>query len=160
MLSIVVSSLISIGEANFLTVKRENIRVSKDWVENKWVDVNPKPDILSCISTIVNPTLIPCGGSTKGDASGSGSRKSVEHKVPLTSKLETIIEDDQELSGSAMTNDAENLNDAIKKQLSIDKTVNNNGGDKDAGEKAKGISKDAEMDKKSTIFKQEQPLSN
>lgn len=38
------------GESLFLNVSRKDVRVSRDWVGGKWVDVKPKPDILSVIS--------------------------------------------------------------------------------------------------------------
>lgn len=38
------------GEEGFLTLKKENIRASKDWVESRWADRKAKPNILSCIA--------------------------------------------------------------------------------------------------------------
>ncbi|XP_011095931.1 uncharacterized protein LOC105175245 [Sesamum indicum] len=43
------------GENKFLTIKRKDIRVSKDWIDNKWVDVRVKPDILSFLTSSLNP---------------------------------------------------------------------------------------------------------
>ncbi|KAI3456571.1 hypothetical protein Pfo_013234 [Paulownia fortunei] len=43
------------GEKKFLTVERKDIRVSKDWIDNKWVDVKAKPDILSLLTSSLNP---------------------------------------------------------------------------------------------------------
>ncbi|KAL3643302.1 hypothetical protein CASFOL_014117 [Castilleja foliolosa] len=31
------------GENQLLTVEPKNVRVSKDWIDNKWVDIKPKP---------------------------------------------------------------------------------------------------------------------
>ncbi|CAA0818005.1 agenet domain-containing protein / bromo-adjacent homology (BAH) domain-containing protein [Striga hermonthica] len=35
------------GKNKFLTMERKDIRFSKDWVENKWVNISAKPNILS-----------------------------------------------------------------------------------------------------------------
>ncbi|KAL6520467.1 hypothetical protein OROHE_017055 [Orobanche hederae] len=43
------------GEHKFLTVERKDIRVSKDWIGNQWADVKVKPDILSSITSSLNP---------------------------------------------------------------------------------------------------------
>ncbi|KAK6124770.1 hypothetical protein DH2020_041491 [Rehmannia glutinosa] len=43
------------GENNLLTVERKDIRVSKDWIDNKWTDIKAKPDILSFLTSSLNP---------------------------------------------------------------------------------------------------------
>ncbi|KAL8461658.1 hypothetical protein ACS0TY_032948 [Phlomoides rotata] len=45
------------GEKRFMTVERKDLRISKDWIDNKWVDAIAKPDILSAITSILNPML-------------------------------------------------------------------------------------------------------
>ncbi|XP_011625127.1 uncharacterized protein LOC18438745 isoform X2 [Amborella trichopoda] len=40
------------GEDVLLAFQRENLRISKDWVRNRWVDVKEKPDILSSMTDI------------------------------------------------------------------------------------------------------------
>ncbi|KAG8385859.1 hypothetical protein BUALT_Bualt03G0089000 [Buddleja alternifolia] len=45
------------GEHKFRTVERKNMRVSKDWVDNKWVSLKPKSDILAFLSELFNPTI-------------------------------------------------------------------------------------------------------
>lgn len=49
------------GENRFLTVARKNIRVSRDWIDRKWVNIKAKPDILSFLSSIFStcPKLRP-----------------------------------------------------------------------------------------------------
>ncbi|KAK6133201.1 hypothetical protein DH2020_033037 [Rehmannia glutinosa] len=44
-----------VSENRFLTVARKNIRVSRDWIDGKWVNIKAKPDILSFLSSIFNP---------------------------------------------------------------------------------------------------------
>ncbi|CAI9760233.1 unnamed protein product [Fraxinus pennsylvanica] len=43
------------GENKFMTIPRKKTRTSRDWVDNKWVDIKPKRDIL----TFLSPTVIP-----------------------------------------------------------------------------------------------------
>ncbi|XP_075487197.1 uncharacterized protein LOC142526586 [Primulina tabacum] len=45
------------GENKFLTIERNNVRVSRDWIDNRWVNVKPKPDILSFLTSTLNPAL-------------------------------------------------------------------------------------------------------
>ncbi|PIN02280.1 hypothetical protein CDL12_25205 [Handroanthus impetiginosus] len=45
------------SENKFFTVKRKDIRMSKDWIDNKWVDIKAKPDILSILTSFLNPPL-------------------------------------------------------------------------------------------------------
>ncbi|KAK6149643.1 hypothetical protein DH2020_017168 [Rehmannia glutinosa] len=43
------------GENKFLTVERKDIRVSKDWINDQWVDIKAKSDILSFLTSSLNP---------------------------------------------------------------------------------------------------------
>lgn len=49
------------GENRFLTIKRKNIRVSLDWMDDKWVNTPAKHDILSFLTSIFSsgPKLPP-----------------------------------------------------------------------------------------------------
>ncbi|CAI9755193.1 unnamed protein product [Fraxinus pennsylvanica] len=47
------------GEKRFSAVERKNLRVSRDWINNKWVDIDGKPDILSWLSSNHSPRVIP-----------------------------------------------------------------------------------------------------
>ncbi|KAF5943464.1 hypothetical protein HYC85_017541 [Camellia sinensis] len=86
------------GEDRCLTLQRKNIRTSRDWIANRWVDIKAKPDILSYISSINSPTM----------------------KFPkCTSKLEPIKEVKQKLSSSATSNDQEIMEGVEMKRLCI-----------------------------------------
>ncbi|KAG2333177.1 hypothetical protein Bca52824_004357 [Brassica carinata] len=43
------------GENLCLTVHRKDVRISKDWVGDSWVDIDPKPDILSLVASDISP---------------------------------------------------------------------------------------------------------
>ncbi|XP_042520647.1 uncharacterized protein LOC122094068 isoform X2 [Macadamia integrifolia] len=88
------------GEDIFSTFQRRNLRRSKDWVGNRWVNIEAKPDILSIISAAVSPgTKLSCSTMAKGTESG-GSAMS-DRECPSASRLETVEEDNQEVAFSA-----------------------------------------------------------
>ncbi|KAK2998555.1 hypothetical protein RJ639_024040, partial [Escallonia herrerae] len=45
------------GEHKVLEVQRKDLRISRDWVDNQWVHVKAKPNVLSFISSAVTPNL-------------------------------------------------------------------------------------------------------
>ncbi|XWS12956.1 hypothetical protein CRYUN_Cryun37aG0134300 [Craigia yunnanensis] len=90
------------GEDKFLTLQRENTRTSKDWVDNSWVNINGRPDILSYLSPDISSSMNPSICLAMVEASGRGSIASMEHNILTTSKLEVVKEDKQELPGPAL----------------------------------------------------------
>ncbi|PHT30928.1 hypothetical protein CQW23_27265 [Capsicum baccatum] len=42
------------GENRLLEIPKKNVRISRDWIDNKWVEVNGKKDIMSFISSSLN----------------------------------------------------------------------------------------------------------
>lgn len=60
------------GEDIFLVCQRKSLRISKDWVENQWIEIPSRPDILSTVS-VVSPQakLTSCSVLAKGAESGS-----------------------------------------------------------------------------------------
>lgn len=54
------------GENMFQNVEKKNLRSSKDWVGNKWVQIKPKPDIISYLRLQTSSTL---GGSCEKEKS-------------------------------------------------------------------------------------------
>ncbi|KAI4305165.1 hypothetical protein L6164_028551 [Bauhinia variegata] len=57
------------GEEKFVTLEKKNIRVSRDWAGNRWVDIPRKPDI--CRLTLSK--LLHVIDEDKSDDSGDGS---------------------------------------------------------------------------------------
>ncbi|KAF9664381.1 hypothetical protein SADUNF_Sadunf16G0012700 [Salix dunnii] len=99
------------GEGKFLAVPRKNMRSSRDWVDNKWVDVMAKPDILQYLSSDAISSI-------KLEAQGCDSATSLELKVVRTSRLETI-EEDEPLPENAGNNTGLPLENDLK---SVNKT--------------------------------------
>ncbi|PSS10432.1 DUF724 domain-containing protein [Actinidia chinensis var. chinensis] len=87
------------GEDRLLTLQRKNIRTSRDFVDNKWLDVKAKPDVLALIPKY--PTL--------AEVSECSHTASADYEV-LTTKLEANVEV-VKLSSSALSNDQENTDE-------------------------------------------------
>lgn len=125
-----------LGEDKFLTVQKKDVRTSKDWVGDKWVDVMANPDILSYISAIMNSKAKHSMCSTIGEAQHCGSSSLLEQKVITTSKLEAVKEVEAELAGSIMIDDLKNVKEVdMRKQphLNVGNEINK-GGDGDDGD--------------------------
>ncbi|GLT80217.1 hypothetical protein SLA2020_516690 [Shorea laevis] len=101
------------GEAMFLTIQRENTRISRDWICNKWVDIKGRPDILSYLSANFNPGMKLSTSSARVEASGNCSTPSLEPNILAASRLEAAKEVERELPQSATSDDL-NLNPGMK----------------------------------------------
>lgn len=44
-----------LGENLYLTVHRKDVRISRDWVGDSWVDIDPKPEMLSLVASDTSP---------------------------------------------------------------------------------------------------------
>ena len=126
-----------IGEDKFLKLKRMNLRTSRDWVGNIWVDIKPKPDILSYLSENVSPSLKLSMCSTSAEVSECGGSALLEPKVFTTPKLEAVEEDKQASPNLAIPNDLEKMKGVnfSKQSCSDDEDEdgdNNNNGDLDS----------------------------
>lgn len=91
------------GEKLFLDIHKKDVRISRDWVGNQWIDIQAKPDVLSAISATTSP-------ETKTSISVMINKDLVSDlvamscvEVPTSSKPDTIEERKPEfalLSGS------------------------------------------------------------
>ena len=97
--------LVILGEDKFLNLKRMNLRISSDWVGNRWVDIKPKPDILSYLSENVSHSLKLSMCSTSAEASECGGSTLLEPKVFTTPKLEAVEEVKQASPNLSIPND-------------------------------------------------------
>jgi len=97
-----------LGEGKFLTVPRKNVRSSRDWVDNRWVDVMAKPDILHHLSADAISII-------QLEARGCDAAASLEHKFVKTSRLEAI-EEDEPLPGSVVSGDLKNVKEVYLRQ--------------------------------------------
>lgn len=90
------------GENRTMTFPKKNLRISRDWIDNKWVDIKPKPDICSFISAA---------------AAGSKSRISSCSTLAEASRLTSPPGDSKALTASKPEKDLAELD--LKKRLSV-----------------------------------------
>ncbi|RVW30252.1 hypothetical protein CK203_088666 [Vitis vinifera] len=79
------------GEGKLLTFEKKNLRTSRDWVGNKWVELKSKPDILHCV---------PVTASTMAEAFDSGASALLDLNILTTHKVEAVGECKKVLPGS------------------------------------------------------------
>uniref|UniRef100_A0A1J3I3I8 BAH domain-containing protein n=1 Tax=Noccaea caerulescens TaxID=107243 RepID=A0A1J3I3I8_NOCCA len=98
------------GENLCLTVHRKDIRISRDWVGDSWVDIEPKPEILSLVSTDISP-----GAKLSTSSTLAKDAKAVHIPMP------DIVEADKPEGDKAETSllgevDKENKDDEVVKE--------------------------------------------
>nr|GEZ34621.1 putative agenet domain-containing protein / bromo-adjacent homology (BAH) domain-containing protein [Tanacetum cinerariifolium] len=76
------------GESMFIEVQKKNIRLSKDWVGDRWVDLKTIPDILS---------LVPTNRSPISNETNSESVPISSEQTPIPIDLPEPIETPQEV---------------------------------------------------------------
>ncbi|KAK7245975.1 hypothetical protein RIF29_40831 [Crotalaria pallida] len=82
------------GEEKLLMVQKKNVRISRDWVGNKWVDIPGKPNICSFISSNVNSSRRQSANSAVVD----GSKSDLESKPSSVPKNDVAQKVELELS--------------------------------------------------------------
>ncbi|KAL6990644.1 hypothetical protein U1Q18_008762 [Sarracenia purpurea var. burkii] len=118
------------GNDQFLTLQRKNIRTSRDWVGNRWVDIKAKPDVLAHIPSATGPSTESPKCLTLAEASKCSPPAPMEDCRALTTKLEAVEVVKQKLSSSEPSHDWENLGEVdLMKRLSINDKVIVNGSD-------------------------------
>ncbi|KAL3521828.1 hypothetical protein ACH5RR_014662 [Cinchona calisaya] len=135
------------GENKFLTLQRKDLRPSRDWVGNKWMEINPKRDILSVISSTVSHNMKLPMCSTSAEVSKHHSSRLAESQVPVSSKLKASEDGNQKLhcsASSADLKDVDGLNS--KKRLRIRHADNIVDKDKGPESNARGSSKSVSKD--------------
>lgn len=99
-----VSYPVILGEDMFLKLQRKNVRTSRDWVGNRWVDIKAKPDIQSYLSENASRLKVSMS-SAMAEVSGRGGSALLEPKVCTSPRLETVVEDEQELTDLTISDD-------------------------------------------------------
>lgn len=105
------------GEDKVLSVQRQNVRDSKDWVGNKWVDVRGNPNILSYVSANVKSSLKSSMCSAINEALGDGNTALPEQEVLTASKIEAVEEGKQELADLVVIDDLKNVKESDMRKL-------------------------------------------
>jgi hypothetical protein len=85
------------GESLLLNINKKDLRKSKDWMGDQWVDIQGKPDILSTISeTIGSDTKRSTSSNIVKDIKSDFSMSYVE--VPNSTKFNTV--EDEKLNST------------------------------------------------------------
>lgn len=69
------------GERMFLNIDRKNLRISRDWVGDRWVDIETNRDILSMIS-LIQETKISVSSSINSERQRAST---MDHKIHASS---------------------------------------------------------------------------
>lgn len=89
----------------YLSSELKNLRVSRDWVGDRWVDIEPNPNILCIISSTSVDTKLSTSSAASKEAKSDNSPTSVD-KLPITNKLSAVEEEEMhvDLEGMTLTN--------------------------------------------------------
>ncbi|KAK0602513.1 hypothetical protein LWI29_034237 [Acer saccharum] len=104
------------GESLFLNVQKRDLRISRDWVGDRWVDIEAKPDIFSAISALINPENKLSSTITK-DVKPVGLDASYT-EVRLSDKLETVEEEKPKLAELASNDSLPDDMDKVNAKMS------------------------------------------
>lgn len=130
-------------------MQRQNVRASKDWVGNKWVDVRGNSNILSYVSANFKSSLRSSVCSAINGPLGDLNTALPEQEVLATSKIEAVEEGKPELAGLVVIDDLKNVKESDMRKLHChkdeDKIVEVGGRDdnEDSNDKAELVLKDS-----------------
>ncbi|KAH1040962.1 hypothetical protein AAZX31_09G012400 [Glycine max] len=118
------------GEERFLKVEKKNIRISRDWINNRWVDIQGKPDICSYLSSNARSSIRMSANSAVVDGSMSDCSAILESKPTPSAKVEVAKKVEPELSGLEAPVNLENIITTLREPLyAIHEDKDNNSGD-------------------------------
>lgn len=93
-----------LGEAFFISCQRKRIRISKDWSGSRWVYIDPKPVILSLLSSAslgAKPIKVSAKGAEPGSSAPSGREAAaMQPKLNEDGKQTEENEEDNQTEGS------------------------------------------------------------
>ncbi|KAH6778627.1 hypothetical protein C2S51_009939 [Perilla frutescens var. frutescens] len=92
------------GENMYLSTELKNLRISRDWVGDRWVDIESNPNILCIISATSVDTKLSTSSAASKEAKSDNSPASVD-KVVASNKLSAVEEEiHHDLAGMTLTN--------------------------------------------------------
>ncbi|KAK7332420.1 hypothetical protein VNO80_29172 [Phaseolus coccineus] len=127
------------GEERFLKVEQKNIRISRDWINNRWIDIRGKADICSYLTSNVRSSIGMSANSAVVDGSLSDC-SALESKSSSITKVEVAKKVEQESFGLEAPVDLENMKGITLREplyaIHEDKDSNSSGGCDDEADKA------------------------
>ncbi|KAK4439712.1 protein AGENET DOMAIN (AGD)-CONTAINING P1 [Sesamum alatum] len=91
------------GENLYLNIELKNLRVSRDWIGDRWADVEPNPNILLVLSATSMDTKLAVSSAVSKEAKSDNSPPSCL-KVVTSHKLSAVEEENDDLAGMTLTN--------------------------------------------------------
>lgn len=124
--------LVISGEDLLLNVIRKNLRVSRDWMGDQWVDIEANRDILSAISAVVSQDTKVTASPTIVKEPDSDDLLKLCHEAPISTKLDVVEEEkveplDDFVPCDYVSRDMDQVND--EKQLVVEERDDSNTGD-------------------------------
>uniref|UniRef100_A0A5B7B327 BAH domain-containing protein n=1 Tax=Davidia involucrata TaxID=16924 RepID=A0A5B7B327_DAVIN len=117
------------SENLFLNIHKKNLRVSRDWMGDQWVDIETNPDILSAISATISQDTNLSVSAVANEVKSDGFPMSCD-EVPSGTKLDIVEDKKLDLVVMAPSdgplNDIDRVNDE-KQPLIEDKYNEDNG---------------------------------
>ncbi|XP_044473886.1 uncharacterized protein LOC123202161 isoform X2 [Mangifera indica] len=117
------------GESFFLNMHKKDIRISKDWVGNQWVDIGAKPDVLSAISAVINPENKNSLSSTVAKDVKPDGLDVLYTDVPNSTKLDISEEEKPKLGTLATCDNLQDMDPFNEEKPASQEQVKGEGGD-------------------------------
>lgn len=95
------------GESLLLNMHKKDLRISRDWLGDQWVDVEAKPDVLSAISSKISSCTRPFTSSTVAKDVNTDGLALSYIKVPSSTKH--VEEEKLNLDASSSYDAPENM---------------------------------------------------
>ncbi|PNY08805.1 agenet domain-containing protein [Trifolium pratense] len=125
------------GEEKYIVVETDDIRISRDWIDNRWVEILGKPDICSFLNSNVGSCAKLSDNSAVVNEPVIGSSATLESEPLPIAKDEAAPKAEQESSG------LETLNGGMKRMtlwkpplhaIHEDEDIKSDGGGSDGGD--------------------------
>ena len=109
-----------LGENLFLNIQKKDLRISRDWDGDHWIDIEARPDILSVISAAISPdmeTKVSMSSNAVMDAKVDGGTMQIE--VIAAKTIPNVVE--EEKPALAIQDCSDNLLEDTGKELQSSK---------------------------------------
>lgn len=93
------------GEGKLATFHRKNVRVSRDWVDQRWVDIKSKPDISAFLSANSSAGIESSSCTPVQEASNCNKSPPRSQKIDSTSNKGKVIVEEKELPDLSASHD-------------------------------------------------------
>lgn len=92
--------VLAIGESLLLNVHKKDLRVSREWLGNQWINIEAKPDVVSAISVTFISGSKPSMSSTIGKDIKSDGLASSSIEAPASTDCDIVEEENLNVTAS------------------------------------------------------------